>query len=240
MEKQLEKIEKLLRKAERASTEAEAEAFYAKAQELMTKWAIDEAMLRTTEEGLAEDVTTDSIVIKRSGYFKSNVAVVQACAAPNNVKVLLRSPKSWGKEAGVVLVGFPSDIANVKLLFASMMIQIGRASRNAPAGPDAYEAGIYRISFRFGFAERLRQRLEDARVHVVEEVSKTTGTSVALALVDRSKAVQNFYDSMTTTKARRSTTRRWNEEGARAGRAAADRADVGATRIAGNRGALPK
>ena len=50
--------------------------------------------------------------------------------------------------------------------------------------------------------------------------------------------MEDFYNGISKGKAKASRVRNWDASGAAAGRAAADRADVGATRIQGSRGAL--
>jgi hypothetical protein len=72
----VEKVRKLLVKAEGASTSEEAEAFFAKAQSLITKWEIEEAELRPEE---TQEGSTGLIYPCRTEF---RCPIVRACPTP--------------------------------------------------------------------------------------------------------------------------------------------------------------
>jgi Protein of unknown function (DUF2786) len=237
----IDKINKLLALAERAGTEEEAQLAYAKAQDLMTRWAIDEAMLRRTDPSKSNDeIIRDDMKLKRSGLFKSMVQLIVACAEPNDVKVLVRNPTQWKDLAGVVLIGYSSDIAKVQMLFASLWIQCGternRAIKNLPSYYSKVEVAKFRRSFAVGYAWRIGDRLMEARKTTVEETDiGQPGT--ALMLRDRSAEVQDFFDGVPKGKAQRDRSK-YDFGGVSQGGQAANRADIGQPKVGGNRRAI--
>lgn len=100
----IDKIQKLLAKAERASTPEEGETFYAKAQELMAKWAIDDAMLRANKQSSDDKVTSKQITINKSKLWKSLVTLVDQIARANDVRAVYTDPGP-GQKPFVTLVG---------------------------------------------------------------------------------------------------------------------------------------
>jgi hypothetical protein len=74
-DKMLDKVRKLLAKAERAGTEHEAEAFTAKAQELILRYAIDEAMLQRKGEKQSEQIVARTVYVE--GYAKAKLLLLR-------------------------------------------------------------------------------------------------------------------------------------------------------------------
>lgn len=127
-ESKIAKIEALLKKAERTNFAEEAETYYAKAQELMAKWAIDEAMLRSTRKERGKPVHK-TMEIKKSGLWKSNLTLISCLARPNDVQILITTPRGSGERPIVHMIGFEEDIASLEMLYASMLIQNTRMRR---------------------------------------------------------------------------------------------------------------
>jgi Protein of unknown function (DUF2786) len=237
-EKWMDKIQKILAKAERAGTQEEADVFFAKAQELMTKWGIEESML--AKEGKSTDeIIREHITLNRSGLFKSMVQMFVAVAIPNDVKVLLYSPSQYKKYAGVDLIGWKSDVEKVKMMYASLWIQSAmEQKRSMPAEVKTRNwTGVdrWRRSFRLHYAYRIGERLDEIkRITVQDQVSHSAdGNGMQLAIIDRGKAVQSYMNKIPTKAAQnRSVKTDW--DGANAGRSAANRADLGQTRVGRN------
>lgn len=133
----LEKVGKLLRQAERAGTPEEAEAFFAKAQELATVNAIDLAVARAhvgkhekREEPIIENIT---IGPRGKRGLASLVKLFLAIAEVNDVQCNIAHNSTY-----VIAFGFKSDIELCETLYASLVIQMVRAS-------DAYlKTGAYK------------------------------------------------------------------------------------------------
>src|SRR5512134_846180 len=117
-----DKISKLLRKAE-TTTPEEAEALYAKAQELMAKYAIDEAMLRRAGELSTDEILEEEFVI--TGIYRFPLSHLCAYVIRNNDLEFFqwsgKNPRTVGgrlfKETVVyVAMGYKSDIDRVRIL----------------------------------------------------------------------------------------------------------------------------
>lgn len=241
-EKWIDKIQKLIRKAESTNSPHEAEALYAKAQALMTQWAIDEAML--SREGKSSDkIVTEHFTMKRSGLFNAMVEMAVEIADANGVRCLLYSPERFKEHAGVDFIGWKSDVDKVKMLYTSMWLQCAREQNREM--PDYIKkssgAGKWRRSYRSAYARRIGERLREVKRVTEQEAIKDSGSSsgMELAIIDRGKQVQLYMDSLNTrpSKQRRTQT---DWAAADAGRSAANRADLGQTRVGGSRGELNK
>lgn len=230
----LEKIQKLLTKAERTSNEHEAAAFFAKAEELMTRWAIDDAMLQAAGKKPEDKIEQRRVKIA-STYFNPDISLLHGICRSHNCKLLQNKQGKYG-----LVIGFTSDVDHVITLYTSLQMQAARFSRLASkeepmfdrmASMDQY---IWRRSFREGFAVRVSERLKDAVKATHAEAKKTHGTGMELVLVNRKDKVDEYYDGLSKGKARASNSR-YNFGAGNAGRKAGDRADIGNKRVAGRK-----
>jgi len=151
----LAKIRALLSKAEATTFVDEAEAFTAKAQDLMTRYAIDEALL--------EDAAGDADVIARrihidNPYAQAKVQLLSTVGAINRVRVV------WDDDHGMAsVVGMAVDLQLVEMLFTSLLVQATRAlteAGNAPPAQPGYRSGrmnrspSFRRAFLMAYATR--------------------------------------------------------------------------------------
>jgi hypothetical protein len=122
-EKMLERVRKLLAKAERAGTEHEAEAFTAKANELMLRYSINEAMLQRSGEHTSEKIIAKTITVE--GYAKAKLELLRAVARGCGCDAAFYSnSKSSGWSSGrAEVVGWESDVEAFEVLFASVTMQ---------------------------------------------------------------------------------------------------------------------
>lgn len=219
------KIANLLAKAESTNHPAEAEAFMAKAEELMLKHGIERANLEAKRPGQKrEDIVTVRITVKNGHGYASAMAASAHYIAPF---FSVRSLKSSLPDGGQViwLIGHKSDVEQARTLAESLMEQgrkqalhwwktEGKATMPWASDNDAYLA---RREFIFAFASGAQSRLEETRSRVVEEAA--TGT--ALVLVERSKLVDNWIDeNMQVGKGRASSRKSGGYEARVAGKAA--------------------
>lgn len=236
------KIQALLRKAESTEHQEEADALFAKAQQLMTMWAIDDALLDTAASDTQREEVIEHRVALRKSYYKVDALLLDGVARANNCRVLMTDVKMDRGVYAAFLLGHRSDVQRVESLFNSLMLQMTMALRQA-----ADEAGIrgqpqkiqhpwYR-SFREGYAVRIAKRLSEANQEAAESHSDDRALP---ALQDRSARVDNWVEDNYNVRAgRRSQARRFLEA-SMAGRKAADNADIGQTRVEGDsRDALP-
>lgn len=232
----IDKITALLTKAEdKGCTPAESEAFYAKAQELMTKWAIDEQLLKLSGKSNDEKIVTVRVTVP-STYFAALIWLWVNVGRANDCVVL--QSKGWsGKDMKAVITGYESDVASVQLMCTSLTLFAQREAQRESKlkGGDYY----FRRSFIEAFAHRIGARLKEQRDLNVSEVKKDTGQDLLPALVDKRKQVESFVNStMSVGSARGGGSRRYDGQGASAGHAAANRADIGNRRVGGGRKAL--
>lgn len=221
--KTLKLIRALLAKAEATTFEAEADAFTAKAQELMTRHSIDAAVLAACAVGgpTAAGVESRRVHIDNP-YAEEKATLLASIAHVNGAKAI------WVPYAGFTTVmGFPVDLQLTDLLFTSLLVQATRASAAATAADRRLSTPSFRRAFLVAFADRIAERLEAARNHVAAEAAQEYGSSLAPVLASREAAVVAAYEeafpNVTTMRSRS-----YNAAGWYAGRAAADAADLGA------------
>lgn len=222
-EKILDRVAKLLALAERAGTEHEADAAYAKATELMTRHAIEQWQLAGRGEAKREQVVTRSARIKdRHDRSPAQRGLITQIARANRCEAV------WMRGLDMMAIyGFESDAEFVKTLYGLVLVQMSHAAAKAwrgytiaAGGSKSWQIGtsrhLYIKSFEFAFATRVGERLTEAATR--EEV-KHAGAE--LALIDRSALVRQ---AMPETRA--TTTRIQFGGGEGAGRDAGDRADL--------------
>jgi uncharacterized membrane protein YgcG len=121
----IEKIAKLLAKAEGASTAAEAEAYMAKAQELATAYSISLAVARAAaldsrrrEEPIHRRV---SVGEARKHVNKHLIMLFHGIASANNVNCDIAHNNTY-----VIAYGFPADIAATEQMWATLSVVMVR------------------------------------------------------------------------------------------------------------------
>lgn len=233
----LGRIRALLVKAESTEFAEEAEALSARAQELMAKYSIDQALL-SAEAGREETPGGRRIAVDNP-YEAPKATLLQTVAQANRCRTV------WSKEIGLVtVIGFPADLDAVELLFTSLLVQANTAMLRAGAKQDAYgrsRTRSFRQSFLVSYAIRIGERLAEATHHAEQEAMAEqqagtapgnlrtggTGTDLVPFLARRQEAVDDAVDEMfgerlTTSRAVRAT----DAEGWASGRAAADMASL--------------
>ncbi len=221
--KVLKLIRALLAKAEATTFDAEAEAFTAKAQEMMTRHSIDAAVLASAAVGSR---TTAGVESRRvhidNPYAEEKASFLSAIAAVNGVRSI------WVPYASLCTVmGFPVDLQLTDLLFTSLLVQATRASAAATATNRQLSTPSFRRAFLIAFAHRIAERLEAARSHVAAEAAAEYGESLLPVLASREAAVSAAYTEA-FPNATTMRNRNLNAAGWYAGRSAADAADIGA------------
>lgn len=218
-ERMIDRITKLLAKAESTTHPAEADALSAKATELMLTWAIDEAVVAARMGASAKpDEVIERRVYLYGSFWQAHQRLALAVARGFNFKPLVGNFKVHidGKTANgyVVWIGFASDVAKAELLYTSLLIQCTSALRVFARAWNASHGASYRgttegfkarRSFIIGFADVVRgrliaQRAEAVRVRVDAERERPAtegderGTSTALVLAGRDHHVKEYFD----------------------------------------------
>lgn len=214
--KVLDKVRALLAKAEGTDFPAEAEAFTAKAQELMSRHAIDAAMLSNERpHDLGAGVRSRRVHIG-DPYAAEKAGLLGAVARSNSGRVV------WDEQFGwATIVGFPVDLDLAELLFTSLLIQLTRAMADAGAGGGRAKSASFRRAFVLSYAQRIGERLRAAQQHARDDAQHEYGTSLVPVLAARTDAVDQITERI-FPRLREMRVRTVDAQGWRAGRIAAD------------------
>lgn len=223
------RVRKLLDKASATSNPHEAEAFAAKAAELIARHRIDPVQLATT--GRRTELAVREVPLGRGAYVRARLSLLMAIAESHDARVVF----GQGSQGTIAYVaGFAEDLDVIEVMYGSLhaqaAAQMASTRRSTPAATQRF-----RRSFLFGFADRIGQLLEETRRAVERDVPSSRRESVALALRQRDQRVAEYAAGQfgRTRVARRPAAA--GVAGWGAGAAAAEQADVGRARLAGRR-----
>ena len=242
------RIDGLLRKAE-STTPEEAEQLIAKAQELMTKYAIDEAMLeaRRRAAGKASDFIVEEEFVM-TGSFR--VAFGNLCyylIQYNDCKAVLLqdSPRTVDgklfKQTYILKVtGFKQDIDRIRLLYTSLQLQAIRFEGQWwKANRDRYvnykrQGFLDRRQFLFAFADTVGSRTGEGYRKGKQQAEKQHGTVMELVLRDKSQMVLEEYEKRyPNLRSRKQRQAGGSLDSHLAGTEAGSKADIGSTKLSG-------
>jgi hypothetical protein len=218
----LERVRALLAQAESTTFEAEAEAFTAKAQELMTRHAIDRALV-SEPAGRGEAPVTVRVPID-DPYVDAKSLLLHCVAESSRCRSVFH-----GQYAMSTVVGFAADVAGTEVLFTSLLVQaqtaLQVAAATAPAGART-RSRSYRSAFLVAYAQRIGERLAEINAGVVTDVEAETHRSVLPILAARSSTVDATVDEMFGALRPSSVRGGYDPAGWAGGRLAADRAQL--------------
>jgi len=220
----LRRIRGLLAKAESTEFPDEAEALTAKAQELMTRHAVDTALLDAGPATSARTPVDTRRVHVDDPYVRAKMQLLGAVADANGVRLV------WYQSLGIAnLVGAATDLDAVELLFTSLLLQVAQALTGAERQAGRRSASrSFRRAFLLGYAHRIGERLRAARQQATEQAAAERGVDLLPVLRNRQEAVDDaFAELFPQVRSSRRTRASVDGGGWYAGRAAADRADVG-------------
>lgn len=231
----LEKIRKLVAQAnDSGTTEAEAEAFAARAAELMARHGVEQALLDSARDPKDDPLEHKAIVLE-APYGHERGLLLSGIGRALSVKVY------WNRR-GATLVGRRSDIERTEQLYTQLLLfAVTHLKQPVDVGWRRYdptESRIYTQQYRkswiIGFAQMIAVRMYRAHKKAVEDAAPGS----ALVLADRlDVAVAHGKKLFPDAGVHKDRAIR-NKAAFRAGVAAAESADIGQTRIGPRRAAL--
>lgn len=218
----LHKVTALLAKAESTTFPDEAEALTAKAQQLMTRHAVDRAVLDVgpgPERGAAVGGRRLGI---EDPYAGPRYLLLSAVADANRCRAV------WSRFWGFATVfGEEGDLDAVELLYTSLLVQATRAmvAAGGPGGGGgAGRTRSFRQSFLVAFARRIGDRLKEADATATAAGARRSEALVPLFEARRAAAnaaVDEAFPRISTARMSANDAAGWH-----AGTRAADRAQL--------------
>lgn len=210
----LRKVRALLAKAESTEFEAEADAFTAKAQDLMTRHSIDEALL-ADGAGLGVDVRGIRVLIDHP-YALEKARLLDVVARANRTKAIWHDFSSC-----MTIVGVPTDLVQVEMLFTSTLVQATRSMTQAGQGSGGADRSTgFRKAFLSAYALRIGERLQTSN----DEAAASYGTDLVPVFARQAEAIdqefERLFPHVTQTTSRTSFDARGWDAGTRAADAA--------------------
>lgn len=219
--KLLAKVRALLAKAEATEFDEEADLLSAKAQELISRHALDRVLAESAGQGAAAEPTARRIWIDAPYVFGKGL-LVAAVADANRCRSVIS--EAWGF---CTVFGQEEDLAAVDLLVTSLLLQAGAAMRRCGRQTDVMGTSrtrSFRQSFLVSYASRIGERLREATAQAAD----STGRAGELVPVLRARAehvdraCEAMFPRLVSRRAGINNARGWA-----AGRAAADQALLG-------------
>lgn len=215
----LAQVRALLAKAEATTYEEEAEALWAKAQELISRYSLE----RLLEHDPAED-RSDAPTYRRlwldAPYQDAKASLVSCVAEANRCRAIYD-----GDLAFCTVVGTTFDLRAIDLMVTSLLAQAQRAMLAHGSQTDRHgrsSTRSFRKSFLVSFAVHIGRRLRE----VSEESVAAAGSGLLPALRDQKAEVDDLFDQMFPNVVQRATSIS-NAQGWAGGRAAAELAQLG-------------
>ena len=221
-ERVLNRVRALLAKAESTTFPAEAETFTAGAQALMARHSIDHALLAAAGRAPSDAPGGRRIGIDNP-YEAPKASLLSAVARANRCKVV------WSKQFGfATVIGYPTDVDGVELLFTSLLVQATTAMTQAGARTDSLgrsRTRSFRQAFLLSYAHRISERLTEAtgaQTRQAAAAAKAEGSDLLPVLAARDEQVGQALSALFPKVSYKRVGSTVDGEGWAHGRAAAD------------------
>lgn len=218
-QRMLARVRALLAKAESTAFDQEAEALMAKAQELIARHAIADALLHR-----ADDIGEPAVrrVLLDPPYVDAKALLLSKIGDANRCRTVISIDCNW-----VTVFGFDRDLDALELLGASLLTQATGAMLRHGSRTDVHgrsRTRSFRRAFLMGFAQRIGERLQAATDDTVAAATSEHGAllPVLAARDDRVEAVvRTAFPHLRSRASSVGSAIGWS-----AGKAAADHADL--------------
>jgi hypothetical protein len=222
-DKALGRVRALLAKAESTEFPEEAEALSSKAQELMTKFSLDRALLDAGPgEGAIPGAGVSGASARRiwldAPYVNAKSLLVHAVAEANRARTV------FDKTGYVTVVGEEVDLELVEILTTSLLLQANRAMLAPGSQVSGYGTSrtrSWRQSFLVSYSTRIGQRLKEASVASQASVDAESSGRLLPVLATREREVETLFGELFPRTVTRAVSVS-NAAGWAAGKAAAD------------------
>jgi hypothetical protein len=189
----LGRIRALLAKAEATGFPEEAEALSAKAQELMARHSVDEALLAARAP--SPETPGACRIGVEPPYEQAKAVLLDAVAAANHCRAVWNEPLGFS-----TVVGFETDLEAVELLYTSLLVQATTAMTKAEAAQRAggrKRTKAFRQSFLAAYSHRIGTRLAAAAETQVTQDLLPVLASRDVAVTGR---LDRMFPDTTTTR----------------------------------------
>lgn len=205
--------------------------FARKAAELVARHRIDPEQLAGGSE--SDDLTLIEIVVGRGAYVRGRIALMQGIADTHDVRMVFKSSPT-GSVA--MLAGRRDDLAIVEVMYTSLHQQVA-TQMSAIRKSTGASTQRHRRAFLFGFANRIGELLTETRstIEATEQSTADRGAATALVLQERGERLDQFAAEKWGRVRNASQPARVVADGFANGVNAANRADVGRTRLGGRK-----
>jgi hypothetical protein len=193
-ERMFTRIRGLLAKAEASDYAEEADAFMAKAQELMTHYCIDRTMVEANAEGDGVPRVDARRVWLEDPYLAAKALLLANVASANRCRAVVDSVFGFSS-----LVGLPQDLDAADLLFTSLLVQALRritALGKDPTFGRRSRKPSYRRSFLVAYAGRIGFRLREANEAATVAADNALGNCLLPVLARREEEVDAALGAM--------------------------------------------
>ena len=223
----VERVRKLLEKAARTDNPHESEMFARKAAELVARHRIDPE--RLAARPLPDDLSLLEVTVGRGAYVRGRISLLNHIADSHDVRMVFQATTT-GTVA--TLAGRRDDLSIVEVMYASLHQQVA-AQMSEIRSTTGAATQRQRRAFLFGFADRIGELLAETRATVEAAAAASGPNSNDIVLRARRERVDDFAKESWGRVRSASRPSAVAPDGFARGFAAADRADVGRTRLAG-------
>ncbi|MFK7917491.1 MAG: DUF2786 domain-containing protein [Ilumatobacter sp.] len=225
----IERVRKLLDKAEATDNAHEAEAFASKAADLIAQHRIDPAQLAEREDG--SELALGELNVGRGAYVRGRIALLANVGDAHDVRMVFQSTPTGSV---VFMAGRQVDLDLVGVLYASLHSQAAAQMQLIKRSTGA-ATQRERRAFLFGFADRIGQLMAESKesARAKSEQAADGGAATALAVRERRERVDQFAAERWGKVRSASRPAGVAPGGYLAGASAAERADVGRSRLRG-------
>jgi hypothetical protein len=227
-DKTLDRIRKLLAKAEGTTNEHERQTFMDVAQRLMAKYGIDRARLGHLHPG--SDTPGRRVIVAYHPWANEQLRLMYGVAEAVRCKCIRLSGGRGGTDPKIEVFGYDSDMERAELLYTSLLVQMFSGLNRQPIPEGHRRPRAFRHAWLVGFADEAARRIKEAEQRAVHEVQQEeTSGSTALVLLERGQVVHRMF-AQAYPKVRNAKSK-VDAAGLYSGREAGARADIGGARL---------